>query len=130
MEVKSTARVENLSRPLYKIVLYLVKVIPIVVSLIYVLNMILSYFYIDIPILAYIVQYLFIAFMYAASYTFKFCSWHRMFINYISAILTLNIIDYHWQLPISDRGMLLVYALITGIFIIIIAYLRFRVCKH
>ena len=44
---------ENLSKLLYKIELYLIKIIPIIIAFIYLLNTILSYFYIDLPILSY-----------------------------------------------------------------------------
>lgn len=121
----STAREAGLSKTLCRIMLYSVKVIPMVISGIYVLNTVLSYFYIDLPVLSYIVQFLFIAFMLTASYAFKFCKWHRMFIYYILLILILNIVDYHVGIPISNRGLLLIYVIITGIFMFYIIYLKF-----
>ena len=130
MGAKSTAKEESLSRSLHKLVLYSVKVIPVIISCVYVLNTVLSYFGIDLPLFAYIVQYLFIAFMYLASYAFRFCSWHRMFIHYIATVFTLNIVDYHFGLPISDRGLLLFYCILTGVFILVTVYLRFYTCKH
>jgi hypothetical protein len=125
-EETSTAREASLSKTLCRIMLYSVKVIPMVISGIYVLNTVLSYFYIDLPVLSYIVQFLFIAFMLIASYAFKFCKWHRMFIYYILLILILNIIDYHVGIPISNRGLLLMYVIITGIFMFYILYLKFK----
>ena len=125
-EETSTAREASLSKTLCRIMLYSVKVIPMVISGIYVLNTVLSYFYIDLPVLSYIVQFLFIAFMLIASYAFKFCKWHRMFIYYILLILVLNIIDYHVGIPISNRGLLLMYVIITGIFMFYILYLKFK----
>lgn len=131
------AKVENsivkedvLSKSLCKIVLYLVKMIPIIISIIYVLNTVLSYFYIEVDFFSYIVQYLFIIFMYATSYVFKFCSWHRMFIHYLLCLLTLNIVDYHWGIPLSNRELLLLYVIITGLFLTITIYLKFKACKH
>lgn len=125
-EETSTVKEASLSKTLCRIMLYSVKVIPMVISGIYVLNTVLSYFYIDLPVLSYIVQFLFIAFMLIASYAFKFCKWHRMFIYYILLILVLNIIDYHIGIPISNRGLLLMYVIITGIFMFYILYLKFR----
>lgn len=75
---------ENLSKLLYKIELYLIKVIPIIIAFIYLLNTILSYFYIDLPILSYAVMGLLVMFLYISSYVFKFYSWHRVFKNMIS----------------------------------------------
>ena len=129
-EEKFSVKEGNLNRVLHKLVLYSVKVIPAVISGIYILNTVFSYFYIDLPVLSYIVQYLFIAFMYIGSYAFKFCSWHRLFIHYIFLILTINIVDYHFYLPISDRGMFLLYGILTGVFIFLGIYLRFNAHRH
>ena len=130
MEEKSTAREENLSKVLYKVILYLVKTVPMLVAFIYALNTALSYFYIDLPILTYIVHYIFLLLLYVTSYAFKFCSWHRMFIHYILIVSTLNIIDYHIGIALSDRSLYLLYIFITGASIIITVYLKFKACKH
>lgn len=120
----------NLNKVLYKILLCSVKVIPMIISGIYLLNTVLSYCNIDLPLFSYIVQFLFIGFFYTASYVFKFCAWHRMFIHYISLILVLNIIDYHIGIPLSDRDILASYLVISVVFLIITVILKFRVCKH
>lgn len=80
----------NLSKLLYKIELYLIKIIPIIIAFIYLLNTILSYFYIDLPILSYAVMGLLVMFLYISSYVFKFCSWHRVCILYI----IINLVTY------------------------------------
>ena len=121
---------ENLSKSLYKIVLYLIKVIPIVISGIYLLNTVLSYFDIDLELFSYLVQFLFIGFFYIASYAFKFCAWHRMFIHYISLVLVLNIIDYHIGIPLSNRDVLALYLVISIVFLIVTVFLKFKVCKE
>jgi hypothetical protein len=120
----------NLNRILYKILLYSVKVIPMIISGIYLLNTVLSYCNIDIPLFSYIVQFLFIGFFYIASYAFKFCAWHRMFIHYISLVLVLNIIDYHIGIPLSNRDVLALYLVISIVFLIVTVFLKFKVCKE
>ena len=129
-EESSFAKEESLSKYLYKIVLILIKVIPILIAIIYILNTVLSYIGIDLSLFSYIVQYLFIALMYVTSYAFKFCSWHRMIIHYILTVFTLNIIDYHFTLPLSDRDLFILYSVITGIFLIITTYLKFKICRR
>lgn len=114
----------SLNKTLHKVVLYLIKTIPIIIAGIYLLNTILSYFYIDLPIFSYIVQYLFIGFLYLTSITFKFCKWHRVFIHYLFIILTLNIVDYHIGIPITNRGILTVYIIITSLSIFTIIYYK------
>lgn len=120
----------NLNKVLYKLILYSVKVIPILVSGIYLLNTVLSYCNIDLPLFSYIVQFLFIGFFYIASYAFKFCAWHRMFIHYITLVLILNIIDYHIGIPLSDRDILAAYLIISIVFLVITVILKFKSCKH
>lgn len=120
----------NLNKVLYKMILYSVKVIPMIISGIYLLNTVLSYCNIDLPLFSYIVQFLFIGFFYIASYAFKFCAWHRMFIHYITLVLLLNIIDYHIGIPLSDRNILAGYLIISIVFLIITVILKFKSCKH
>lgn len=120
----------NLNKVLYKLILYSVKVIPMLISGIYLLNTVLSYCNIDLPLFSYIVQFLFIGFFYIASYAFKFCAWHRMFIHYITLVLILNIIDYHIGIPLSDRNILAAYLIISIVFLIITVILKFKSCKH
>ena len=119
----------SLNKSLYKIVLYSVKVIPMLVSGIYLLNTVLSYYDIDLELFSYVVQFLFIGLMYISSYAFKFCSWHRMFIHYILIILILNIVDYHVGIPLSDKGMVTLYIIIATICLFIALYLKLKVCK-
>ena len=128
MEVKSQRETpinaeEGLrNKLLTKGVLYSVKIIPILISGIYLLNTVLSYCGIDWEGFSYIVQFLFIGFIYIASLRFHFCVYHRLFIHYITLTLVLNIIDYHWGLPLSDRNLFLMYMIITGVFLFLVLY--------
>lgn len=113
------------SKILYKIQLYLLKVIPMVMAFICLLNTTLSYFDIDVPILSYISSnsILTIMFLYISSYVFKFCEYHRMFMHYNTLMWILNIYDMYIGVPLSDRGILSLYLMITGLFLFIILYL-------
>lgn len=115
---------ESLNKSLYKIELYLIKVIPMVLSGIALLNTVLSYLYIDVPLLSYLggVSVLTIAFLYISSYVFRFCAYHRMFIHYITVNWVLNIIDYYIGIPLSNKGLFLMYMVITGITLFIILH--------
>ena len=117
---------ERLSKVLYKAELYLIKVIPMIIAFIYLLNTTLSYFYIDLPILSYIIMFLLMAFLYLSSFIFKFCSWHRLFLHYIMVNLILNIIDLYVGIPLSDRGLFIMYMSITGISLFVLLYLKFK----
>ena len=99
----------KLKNSLYKIELYLIKVIPIFTAAIYLLNTVLSFvFDIDAPILSYLagVSIFTLMFFYLSSYVFKFCEYHRMFIHYITFNWLLNIYDYYIGVPVTDAGIM------------------------
>lgn len=122
----------NLNKALYKIQLYLIKVIPMVMAFISLVNTVFSYYDIDLPILSYIGGYsiLTIVFLYLTSYVFKFCEYHRMFIHYIVVNWALNIYDAYIGIPLNDRGLLITYLTITGIFLFIILHLYVKSHKR
>lgn len=62
------------SKNLYKVELYLLKIMPMVIALAYLVNTVSSYFGVDIPILASIagMSLIPLIFMYISSYVFKF----------------------------------------------------------
>lgn len=120
------------SKYLYKIELYSIKTIPVILAALCLLNTILSYFYIDVPLLSYIGgNSLFtLAFLYLSSVVFRFCTYHRMFIHYIALNWVLNIIDYYIGIPLSNKDLFLMYIVITGIFMFIILYLHLKKIKR
>ena len=81
------------SKNLYKVELYLLKIMPMVIALAYLVNTVSSYFGVDIPILASIagMSLIPLIFMYISSYVFKFCEYHRMFLHYIAVNDIINI---------------------------------------
>ena len=109
---------------LYKIVLYLIKVVPIITAACTLLNIVLSYFYIDLEIFSHLcgVSVFTIIFFYLTSLAFHFCKYHRMFIHYITIIWLLNLLDYYIGIPLDNLHLLLFYLAITGIFLFIILY--------
>lgn len=128
MEEEDMEKEEKLSKIFYRIELYLIKTIPIVIALIALLNTILSYFYIKVPLLSYIggVSLFELIFLYLSSYVFKFCIYHRLPIHYITINWLLNIYDYYIGIPLSNKNLFLMYMIITGITILLILYFKFK----
>lgn len=117
---------ENLkSKKLYKIQLYTLKIIPMIMAFISLLNSILSYVGVDLPILSYIggCSIVTVIFIYLSSYVFHFCRYHRMFLHYIVVTWIINIIDLYLGIPISNLGYLCLQMIIAGICLFIILYL-------
>lgn len=119
---------EKLNKIWYRLELYLIKIIPIIIACIYLLNTILSYFYIDTPILSFIggTSIFTLMFLYLSSYVFKFCIYHRLPIHYITINWLLNIYDYYIGIPLSNKNLFLMYMIITGITILLILYFKFK----
>ena len=88
------------------------------------LNSILSYFNIDLVILSYIVgiSIITILFIYVASYTFRFCQYHTIFLHYIVVTWIINMIDLYIGIPISDLKYLCLQIIVAGVNLFIILY--------
>ena len=111
---------------LHKVTIGSLKIIPMLLAAITLLNQVLSFFYIDWEILSYIggISLLPMAFLYLASYCFKFCSYHRMFLHYIVVCNILTAYDYYVGIPISGVALLLINLIIAGAFLFITLYLH------
>ena len=110
--------VERPNVKLYKIELYLLKIIPMLLAGIHLTNTVLSYYGIDI-----------IIFLYISSYVFKFCEYHRMFLHYIVVNNLINIYDYYIGIPIDAKELFITHLIIAGICLIVILYLYVKTNK-
>lgn len=113
------------SKHLYKIELYLLKVMPMLLAAIYLINTVLSYYDIEVLVLSHIggLSLIPLIFMYVSSYVFRFCEYHRMFLHYIVVNDLINLVDYYYTIPISDWQLFIVHMSIAGISLYIILYL-------
>lgn len=123
------AKEENLkSKSLYKLLLIMLKYIPMLIALFYVINTATAYIGIDIPVLSNIagMSLLTWIFMYLSAIVFRFCLYHRMFLYYILATDIINIIDYYVGIPITNFELLMLHSVITGVSLFIILYVYIR----
>lgn len=117
--------VEKPNIKLYKVELYLLKIIPVLLACLHLANTVLSYYSIDIILFSYIgsVSLIPLIFLYINSYVFRFCEYHRMFLHYIVVNNLINIYDYYIGIPIDAKELLITHLIIAGICLIIILYL-------
>lgn len=113
------------SKLLYKIELFLLKIIPMLMAVCSACNSILSYFDIEVVIINYIggVSLLLLIFLYLSSYVFKFCAYHRMFLHYLLITDIINIYDYHIGIPLDNLEYLCLHMIVTVISMFIVLYL-------
>ena len=114
------------SKYLYKIVILVLKVIPVLLAVFDVINTTLGFIGIECHWLSYFggVSLFTIIFLLLASFVFGFCSYHRMFLYYVLVTNTLHIIDYEFGIPISDLNLLRVHVVLFGLFLFLILYLH------
>lgn len=120
---------ERLRHSLYKIELYLIKIIPALIAGLTLLSTLLSYINIDTSIISYIVAILVWLFLYISSFVFGFCIYHRLLLYYILIINIINYIDYTYEIPLGLRDMIALHIGIIGIFIFIALYFH-KYDKH
>ena len=120
----TNAEVSLNNRTLYKFFLGFLKVIPMIMAGLYLLNTILSYFDIDYSIISYLAGIGLIpwVFILLASYTLRFCEYHRMFLWYILVNNIVCLIDDNYGLPVSDRGYLVLHFIVAGVFLFLVLY--------
>lgn len=114
------------SKRLHKLTIGTLKVIPMLLAVTTLLNQTLSFFNIDWEILGFVggVSLLPMIFLYLASYCFKFCSYHRMFLHYVVICDIITLYDYYIGIPISSVTLFLLNLIIAGITLFIILYLH------
>lgn len=110
---------------LYKIEIYLLKILPALIACIYLINIFLSYFCIEIKALNYLghLSIIPMIFIFISSYVFKFCEYHRVPLYYIIVNNTISIIDLYLGIPVTNYELLMIHSLIAGLAIIIIIVL-------
>ena len=94
----------------------------------YLLNTLLSYFNIDAAFLSIlggmsVLPWLFIL---LATYVFRFCNYHRMFLYYILVSDCISLYDFYVGIPIEDIDTILLQVIIAGIFLFLILYMYVR----
>lgn len=122
------AVVEKSRENKHKLLILVLKFIPMLTALCYMTSTIFNYFDYNIEPLSNIgeMSLLTWVFIYLASVVFKFCPYHRMFLWYILVDDLFNIIDYYWSIPISTDNILMLHNIWIGItlFIVLILYVK------
>ena len=113
------------SKYLYKLLLLVLKVIPMITALGYALNTLFAFIGIDTPLFSNICGMSILPWLYIllSAFVFKFCIYHRMFLYYILITDILNITDYYIGIPLSTFNLFVIHALVAIVFLFLILYL-------
>ena len=122
---------KSVNKRLYKLELYSAKVVPMLMAGITLANTVLSYLGIQLICLSYIggISLLVLIRFYITSYTYEFCSYHRMFLHYILISNSVALYDYHVGIPLNNINLFALNTIIAGVSLFIIIYLKFKVCS-
>lgn len=117
---------------LHKIGLIILKLIPMLLAFVYFINTVLSYYNIDTTLLSYIggMSLIPLVFLYLASYMFRFCSYHRMFLHYILITDIINIYDYYIGIPLNILSLISLHMIFLCIAMFLTLYLYMTKGKH
>lgn len=118
----------TLNNMLYKVTLYLIKIMPMLIAICDILNTLFWLLGINLGILSYIggVSFLTIILLYLLSVIFKFCFYHRMFIHYVLLNNILSIFDYYNIIPIHK----IIYLVLLGITLFLVLYFYLKEKKN
>lgn len=113
------------NKTLYKILLILLKYIPIIIGIGYMLNTLLLLFGINLAFLSFFIGISLLPwlFLYISSFVFKFCSYHRAFLYYVLAIDGINWIGYTIGIPVTSATLISIELVIAGITLILALWL-------
>lgn len=109
------------SKALYKITLYVLKMLPMIMAFSYLIMFVLANTIESFVIVPHIIGTVIapLAFVYLTSYVFRFCAFHRLFIHYYAFVELLNVTDYYIRIPISDAAITFIHDSVTIVFLIL-----------
>lgn len=133
----------QLNKELYKVDLFLLKLLPVIMVISHIIASYGAIFQVvsGAAIIIQIVSHYLglviapIAFMYISSHVFQFCNYHRMFIHYIAVIELMNVTNWYFKIPITNELYNGIQVTITIVFAILalVMYIKkrrqIRLCK-
>ena len=122
-----------LERRTYKLLLGMLKVIPMLLAFLAIVNTMLDFLGVESSVISMFggISVLSLAFLYLASYVFRFCIYHRMFLHYILANNTITLLDYYIGIPIDTFNLFILHVVLIGLFLFLVLYFyrKERCCR-
>ena len=100
------------------------KVIPMALAFLAIVAALADFTGYDCSVLSMIggVSFLPLLFIYLASYVFRFCEYHRMFLHYVVANNAITLFDFYVGIPASNRVLLMVHLILIGLLLYLVLY--------
>lgn len=118
----------NLNKRLYKLLIVILRYIPVVLSINDILHSVLSYYNINCYILSCFggVSLIFLLMLYIISYVFKFCYLYRIPLYFITVTNLIALYDLYIGISLEDIQMLRIYLTLFGVSMISFIYLKIK----
>lgn len=118
----------NINKKLYKILLILVKYIPITLAIIFIVQNVFVYMNLTNPILLYLggSSCIFVVLLYLLSWVFQFCHLYRIPLHYVVISNTIGLLDHIFKFSVSNLCILRVYFVLFGIMLIVYVWLMYK----
>lgn len=119
---------QNINKYFYKLLLSIIKYIPVFLSIVFIINFICNYLNIILPIIPYFVgvSFLCIILLYLLSFVFRFCYLYRIPLHYITLSTVIGILKQLGIITLSAIGMFRLYFILTGIALIVYVWLMYK----
>lgn len=118
----------NLNKRLYKLLIVVLRYIPVVLSINDILHSVLSYYNINCYILSCLggVSMIFLLMLYIISYVFRFCYLYRIPLYFITVTNLTALYDLYIGISLEDIQMIRIYLMLFVVSMISFIYLKIK----
>lgn len=124
VEERKPVEEKRVDKRWYKVTLGLLKIIPMLLATCDALNTLTCLLGYDLVILSFLggVSFLTLAFLYLASYVFRFCVYHRMFLHYVLVNNIISTLEFIVGLPVNFLGLCCIFSVSFCVFLFLTLY--------
>ena len=108
----------------HKLLIFVLKILPAIMAGSYVIEMISIFLGFDTQVLVNFIGMIVapILFMYLASYVFKFCEYHRIFIHYVLILEILTTVKWYYPVIVTSELVLNISFVLSGLLMLCVVF--------
>lgn len=108
----------------HKLMIFTLKILPAVMASSYVIEMISIFLGFGTQVLVNFIGMIVapILFMYLASYVFKFCEYHRIFIHYVLILEILTTVKWYYPVIVTSQLVLNISFFLSGLLMLCVVF--------
>ena len=108
----------------HKLLIFVLKILPAIMAGSYVIEMISIFLGFGAQVLVNFIGMIVapILFMYLASYVFKFCEYHRIFIHYVLILEILTTVKWYYPVIVTSQMVLNISFFLSGLLMLCVVF--------